>query len=180
MRAELSSNVGRDCRDMISPAPLTTPAKKMPATGAAVSLATLINTSIGWVGHHNFYLQVHRLSSEILRSYFIWVFGGEIKCIFPSACDTAPAPLSPEIGMVKSEVWRIDRRWSGDRIQETVLDPAQHINPVMLFLFGLHYSEGIYLWHNNHITTHSYSYIMDSWDWCAEIRYRSTLPPLCE
>ena len=88
---ELSSNVGRDCRDMISPVPLTTPAKKMPATGAAVSLATLINTSIGWVGHHNFYLQVHRLSSEILRSYFIWVFGGEIKCIFPSACDTVPA-----------------------------------------------------------------------------------------
>ena len=56
------------------------------------------------------------LSSEILRSYFIWVFGGEIKCIFPSACDTAPAPLSlsPGIGMVRSEVWRIDGRWSGD------------------------------------------------------------------
>ena len=59
MRAELSSNVGRDCWDMISPATLTNPAKKMPSTGAAVPLATLINTSIGWVGHHNFYLQVH-------------------------------------------------------------------------------------------------------------------------
>ena len=71
MRAELSSNVGRDYWDMISPATLTNPAKKMPGSGAAVPLATLINTSIGWVGHHNFYLQVHGLSSEILRSYFI-------------------------------------------------------------------------------------------------------------
>ena len=166
MRAELSSNVGRDCWDMISPATLTNPAKKMPGTGAAVPLATLINSSIGWVGHHNFYLQVPGLSSEILRSYFIWVFGGEIKCIFPSACDTAPAPFS-----LPGLEWR-GLKCDGltDADQETVLEPALHINPVMLLLFGLHYSEGIYLWHNNHITTYSYCYIMDSWDWCAEIR----------
>ena len=124
MRAELSSSVGRDCWDMISPATLTNPAKKMPGSGAAVSLATLINTSIGWVGHHHFHLQVHGLSSEILRSYFIWVFGGEIKCIFPSACDTAPAHLS----LPWLEWWGLKCDGLTDADRETVLEPALHIN----------------------------------------------------
>ena len=116
MRAELSSNVGRDCWDMISPATLTNPAKKMPGSGAAVPLATLINTSIGWVGHHYFHgLQVHGLSSEILRSYFIWVFWRRDQMYISLGLWHGPSPfLSPWIGMVRSEVWRIDGRWSGD------------------------------------------------------------------
>ena len=139
---------------------------------AAVSLATLINTSIGWVGHHNFYLQVHvdylvrswdHISSEFLEE--------RSNVYFPRSV-TRPQPLSLSLDW-NGEVWSVTdwrtliRRY---RIQETVLEPTLHINPVMLFLFGLHYSEGIYLWHNNHITTHSYCYIMDSWYWCAEIR----------
>ena len=92
------------------------------------------------------------LSSEILRSYFIWVFGGEIKCIFPSACDsdTAPAPLSLSRDW-NGEVWSVtDWRTLIGRLSWS--QPCiSTINPVMLLLFGLHYSEGIYLWHNNHI-----------------------------
>ena len=64
------------------------------------------------------------LSSEILRSYFIWVFGGEIKCIFPSACDTAPAPLS----LPGLEWWGLKCDGLTDADQETVLEPALHIN----------------------------------------------------